>query len=228
MPGLKSSILLLLLTAPALGQAGGDTALQDLRPLDLRTTDLQPVDAFVADTTVLSTSLRAVQFSLQQSYNFEQLMQSDSLGGQYVRRAGGLWAVSPTSTYRPTRSGYVPTIAPGTVFHIGNLPVAPAVGERSYETQRHDPFIDAPAIDALAIDADRYQTRDTQGVPSQSPGPSPPIVAPDDMDKEGNVRFLLDEDYRRQVMLVLVWRATGDEEESDDQAARGPSSPDSK
>lgn len=239
MPGLKSSILLLLLTVPALGQSGGDTGLQDLRPIDLRTADLQPVDAFVADMTVLSTSLRAVQFSLQQSYNFEQLMQSNLLGGQYVRRAGGLWTVSPTSTYMPTRSGYVPTIAPGTVFHIGNLPVAPAVGERSNEAQRHVPLIDAPAIDAPAIDAARYQTRDTQGVrsfsPGQSPpvvslspGQSPPVVAPDDMDKDGNVRFLLDEDYRRQVMLSLVWRATGDEEESEDQAARGPSSPDSK
>ena len=228
MPGLKSFILLLLLTAPALGQAGGGSELQDLRPIDLRTADLQPVDAFVADMTVLSTSLRAVQFSLQQSYNFEQLMQSNLLGGQYVRRAGGLWTVSPTSTYMPTRSGYVPTIAPGTVFHIGNLPVAPAVGERSNEAQRHVPLIDAPAIDAPAIDAARYQTRDTQGVRSLSPGQSPPVVAPDDMDKDGNVRFLLDEDYRRQVMLSLVWRATGDEEESEDQAARGPSSPDSK
>ncbi len=223
MPGLKSSILLLLLTAPAFGQAGGNAEVQDLRPIDLRTADLQPVDAFVADTTALSTSLRAVQFSLQQSYNFEQLMQSDLLGGQYVRRAGGLWAVSPTSTYMPTRTGYVPTIAPGTVFHIGNLPLEPAVGERNDETQRHDPVLAAPAIDAA-----RYQARDTQGVRSLSPDQTPPVVAPDEMDKDGNVRFLLDEDYRRQVMLLLVWRATGDEEEREDQAARGPSSPDSK
>jgi len=223
MPGLKSSILVLLLAAPVFGQAGVDTELQDLRPIDLRSADLKPVDAYVADSTVLSTSLMAVQFSLQQSYNFEQLMQSDSLGGQYVRRAGGLWAVSPSSTYMPTRSGYVPTIAPGTVFHIGNLPVAATAGQGSTETQRHDPSIDVPVVDAAL-----YHVRDNGGVRTLSAGQSPAIVASTELDKDGTVRFLQDEDYRRQVMLSLVWRATGDEEESEDQAARGPSSSDSK
>ncbi|MBM43634.1 MAG: hypothetical protein CMJ36_01280 [Phycisphaerae bacterium] len=222
MPGLKHSILILSLAVPVFGQSTVETDLQDLRPVDLRTTDLQPVDAFVADTSVLSTSLMAVQFSLQQSYGFEQLMRSDALGGQYVRRAGGLWSVSPSSTYMPTRSGYVPTIAPGTVFHIGDLPRQAPGGETGLQARTEDPSMESPAVDAA-----RLVVRDTEGIRSLSRAQAPPAVAEEVLDKEGAVRFLQDEGYRRQVMLSLVWRATGDEEE-EDQAARGPSSSDSK
>ena len=222
MPGLKHSILILSLAAPVFGQAVVETDLQDLRPVDLRTTDLEPVDAFVADTSVLSTSLMAVQFSLQQSYGFEQLMRSEALGGQYVRRAGGLWSVSPSSTYMPTRSGYVPTIAPGTVFHIGDLPRQEPGGETGLQARTEDPSMEAPAFDAS-----RLEVRDTEGIRSLSRAQAPPAVDEEVLDKDGAVRFLQDEGYRRQVMLSLVWRATGDEEE-EDQAARGPSSSDSK
>ena len=199
-----------------------ETDLQDLRPVDLRTTDLEPVDAFVADTSVLSTSLMAVQFSLQQSYGFEQLMRSEALGGQYVRRAGGLWSVSPSSTYMPTRSGFVPTIAPGTVFHIGNLPRPEAGGEPGLQPQSHDPSMEAPTVDAA-----RLEVRDTGGIRSLSYTQPSPVDAGEALDKDGAVRFLQDDHYRRQVMLSLVWRATGDGEQ-EHQAARGPSSSDSK
>ena len=223
MHGLKCAILMLLSAAPAVGAVAGDGEIQDLRPIDLRTTDLEPVDAFVADATVLSTSLQVVQFGLQQSFNFEQLMQSEALGGQYVRRAGGLWAVSPSSTYMPTRSGYVATIAPGTVFYIGSLPGVPVANARSMETRRHEPIVAAPVVDA-----NRYQARDTEGVRSMSlPNPVPADLRVE-IHEDGNVRFLVDEDYRRRVMLSLVWRATEDKSEETDQAARGPSSSDSK
>ena len=219
----KLAMTILLLASPVAVVAADDAPIQDLRPIDLRTADLKPVDAFVGDATVLSTSLQAVQFNLQQSFGFEQLMYSEALGGKYIRRAGGLWTISSSSTYMPTRTGYVPTIAPGTIFHIGVLPPALPASEERSEPQRQD-----PAIEPLLVEGDRFQQRDTEGVRSVSKGIRLPSQQNRVVTKDINVRFLTDEDYRRRTILSLVWRAAGNELQESGQAARGPSSPGSK
>jgi hypothetical protein len=140
-------------------------AVEELRPLDMRTPDLLPVDAFVADSTVLSTSLFGIQYGLQQSAQFEQLMQSQGHGGQYVRRAGGLRA-------------------------------------------------------------HRNDHRDLEGVPS-SPLVNAPAVE-DSVVETVEIRFIVDEAYRRRTIQSLVWRSIDRSGATTDQAARGSSSSESK
>jgi hypothetical protein len=188
-----------------------------LRPLDMRTSDLQPVEAFVGDSTVLSKSLYAVQYGLQQSANFEQLMQSSVHGGQYVRQAGGLYAMFPASTYLPTASGYVPTIPPGTVFHIGGLPPITIPQQQASDPSRM-------TSESLPH---RHDQRDLEGVSSSLPVSDVP-TATSPVEDPVCVRFIVDEEYRRQTMQSLIWRSIDRPKTSDDQAARGLSPSESK
>jgi hypothetical protein len=188
-----------------------------LRPVDMRTAELQPVEAFVGDSTVLSKSLFAVQYGLQQSANFEQLMQSSMHGDQYVRQAAGLYAMFPVSTYLPTASGYVPTIPPGTVFHIGGLPPITVPQQRAADPSRM-------MAESLPI---RHDQRDLEGVSSSVPASNVPIVTPTAEDPV-RVRFIVDEEYRRRTMQSLIWRSIDRPKAPDDQAARGASPSESK
>ena len=215
-----SFLLACCLLAPASvawAQPVPSPAVEELRPLDMRTSDLLPVDAFVADSTVLSTSLFGIQYGLQQSAQFEQLMQSQGRGGQYVRKAGGLYAMFPASTYQPTASGYVPTIPPGTVFHIGGLPPS--------QTQQGSNVQD-PSRMATGMRAHRNDHRDLDGVPS-SPQVNAPAVE-DPVVETVEVRFIVDEAYRRRTIQSLVWRSIDRSGATADQAARGSSSSESK
>ena len=209
------SIGSLLCAGVVVAQSQAPEVVAPVQQIDLRTADLKPVEAFTGDSTVLSTSLRTVQYGLQQSADFEQLMQSGMHGNQYYRQAGGLYAMFPTSTYAPTRSGYVPTIAPGTVFHIGGLPPAePTV----------TPAPDASRMtrDGLApqVQAERHDARDREGVASLSPEidvQEPPIRS-----EPLRIRFITDDDYRRSMVLSLVWRSIDASLPEIPQAARGP------
>ncbi|MDG2291605.1 MAG: hypothetical protein P8L37_03025 [Phycisphaerales bacterium] len=214
-----SFLLAFCLLAPAgvaWSQPSPSPAVEELRPLDMRTTDMVPVDAFVGDSTVLSTSLFGIQYGLQQSAQFEQLMQSQIHGGQYVRRAGGLYAMFPASTYQPTASGYVPTIPPGTVFHIGGLP----------PTQAQGPSVQDPSRMSSDRHSHRNDYRDLEGVAS-SPIVNVPVV-PDAEEESVEIRFIADEAYRRRTIQSLVWRSIDRSKPTVDQAARGSSSSESK
>ena len=205
----------LLWSATAGAQSQVVDGTEPLQQVDLRTADLKPVEAFTGDSTALSTSLRTVQYGLQQSADFEQLMQSGMHGDKYYRQAGGLYAMFPTSTYAPTQSGYVATIAPGTVFHIGGLPPAEATIVAAPDPARL-------AIESIApkVQVDRHDARDHEGVASSTqqvdveptPAPTEPL----------RIRFITDEDYRRRTMLSLVWRSIDASLPEVPQAARGP------
>jgi hypothetical protein len=205
----------LLLPAVAGAQSQSTDGTVPLRQVDLRNADLKPVEAFTGDSTALSTSLRTVQYGLQQSADFEQLMQSGMHGDKYYRQAGGLYAMFPTSTYAPTRSGYVPTIAPGTVFHIGGLPPAEPTVVAIPDPARL-------SIESISpqVKADRHDARDLEGVASITPqvGVEPAPAS----DEPLRIRFITDEDYRRRTMLSLVWRSIDASLPDVPQAARGP------
>ena len=211
----------LLLGTPSTAQSEDVGLVEPVQRIDLRMADLKPVDAFTGDATALSTSLRSVQYGLQQSSNFEQLMQSGMHGDRYYRQAGGLYAMFPNSTYQATKSGYVPTIAPGTVFHIGGLPPADVVITRTPDPSRI-------AADPLSpqMRADRHDVRDQEGIASS--GPQPVVEATAVPVEPVRIRFITDEDYRRRTVMSLVWRSIEASLPEPSQAARGPLPSDSK
>lgn len=176
--------------------------------------ELKPVEAYVEDTSALSTSLRDIQYGLQVPYGFDQLMQEDRPGGRYIRRAAGLWAIFPRSVYGRSEGGYVATIAPGTIFCIGEPPRSNGNSSQQARptSERHSQAFEAEAV--IAEPSDGY---------SETPGPQPSSKeAPPPFRQElVQVRFLVDEEYRRDRMLSLVLRSRS-------QAARGPSSSGSK
>ena len=210
-----ASLGCLLCSAIVAAQSPASDGPAPLQQIDLRTADLKPVEAFTGDSTVLSTSLRSVQYGLQQSADFEQLMQSGMHGNQYYRQAGGLYAMFPASTYAPTRSGYVPTIAPGTVFHIGGLPPAEPIIEPTPDASRM-------TRNGLAseLQAERHDARDHEGVASLSPEID--VQEPPARSEPLRIRFITDDDYRRSMVLSLVWRSIDASLPEIPQAARGP------
>jgi len=94
----------------------------DLQPVDLRVSTLRRVDQGTADIGPLSTPGRELlRVELRQEDDFRSLYQipasaSSPFAGWFVRRAGGVWAVFPRSTYVGGRFGPVATVPPGTQY----------------------------------------------------------------------------------------------------------------
>lgn len=191
--------------------------------------DLVPVDAFVEDSSDLSTSLRQVEYGIQVPYGFEQLMQENTPDGRYVRRAAGLWAVFPRSEYTASEGGYIATWPAGTYFHIGpprqvtspSTPQDQVVDEHRVSSQLQGSPVRAEMLMVDPIRAEASDGRFTKDVPHRSESVHSPLKRdqPPRNIEPVQVRFIMDEAYRRDRMQSLVLQA---------QAARGPPSSSSK
>lgn len=75
------------------------------------------LDQGFADVDGLRISLRVVPDSFRADTGFEHVYRAPD--GRLYRVAGAIYAVFDRSVYVPTRGGVLPTIPPGTTFHIG-------------------------------------------------------------------------------------------------------------
>jgi hypothetical protein len=191
--------------------------------------ELVPVDAFVADSSDLSMSLRQVEYGIQVPYGFEQLMRENTPDGRFVRRSAGLWAVFPRSEYAATEGGYIATWPAGTYFHIGpprRTTAEPASRGEVGDERRVQPESQGSPVhtELLVLNPIRAEASDGRFAANETERPDPvrPIVQqrqPPRHIELVQVRFIMDEAYRRERMQSLVLQA---------QAARGPSSSPSK
>jgi len=90
--------------------------------------ELQPVDAGYADIDELSTSLLVPPIDLRLDTNFEQVYRDPADPTRFIRIAGGITAVFPSSVYVSSPWGTLPLIPANTVFCIGPLHPAPPPG----------------------------------------------------------------------------------------------------
>lgn len=80
----------------------------------------QYADQGTEDVGLLNDSLRLVPFDMRLPDDWGQLYRLDSqFGPLFARRAGGLTAVFPQSTYGTSYLGPVPLVPPDTIFVIG-------------------------------------------------------------------------------------------------------------
>ncbi|MFN0131750.1 MAG: hypothetical protein ACKVW3_04335 [Phycisphaerales bacterium] len=88
----------------------------------------RPVEAGLSDTNPQASPGRNVPLDLRQPTGFSTVYQlkTDSHGGQvFMRIDGGTTAVFPRSVYQSSGGGgLVPSIPPGTVFYVGQLPAS--------------------------------------------------------------------------------------------------------
>ena len=191
-------------------------------PLD----GLRPVDQQVADRGALSTSLRWVQYGLNQPYNFNDLYQLPVGTESYVRRNNGLWAVFPDSMYINTEKGIYSSVPAGTVFYIGGpKEVLPQIERnqgpyRSTDRLPVDRAIESRIeasllnhrIPASSILAEMSNGRGPVEIALETPKPAPP--------NSSEIRaawttvmpafdFLHDDAYRRQVVMKAMLQASG-------------------
>jgi hypothetical protein len=145
--------------------------------------ELIPVDAGVEDRGALSGSLRVEPVDWRQNNDFEKLYRIAGSDGIFVRKAGGLRAVFRNPSYFDTRSGAIPIIPAGTVYSIGEI------NAELYGQLKELSDIAAP--DELVI-AQRYGFYE-ESVPITT-RPS----------KRGSVRFIDDEQYRREKLTFFV------------------------
>lgn len=145
--------------------------------------ELIPVDAGVEDRGALSGSLRVEPVDWRQDNNFEKLYRVAGSDGIFVRKAGGLRAVFRNPSYFDTRSGSIPIIPAGTVYSIGEIN-ADLFGQLKELSDVADP-------DELLV-AERYGFNEE----------SVPITTRPT--KRGSVRFIDDEQYRRERLTFFV------------------------
>ena len=241
--------MLLLSFAVALAHPGQTVVCGQQEPLD----GLQPVEQLVADRGPLSTSLRWVQYGLNQPYNFNDLYQLPVGTNEYVRRNSGLWAVFPRSIYHRTEQGVARSVPAGTVYYIGGpAEVLPqiAANQRAYVSPDRNPVDRAveSRIEACLIDTrvpvNSVMAEISMGrgpipaiVDSPEPAPEPLAIARSGWSRSGsNLSFARDESYRRDCFIRALRLPEGTAQgkevsvasQSADHAARGSSGPDSK
>ena len=197
-------------------------------PLD----GLRPVDQQVADRGALSTSLRWVQYGLNQPYDFNDLYQLPVGTESYVRRNNGLWAVFPDSMYINTEKGIYSSVPAGTIFYIGGpKEVLPQIerNQGPYRSTDRLPFdraiesrIEASLLNhripASSILAEMSNGRGPVEISLEASKPAPP--------DSSEIRaawttvmpafdFLHDEAYRRQVVMKAMMQASDPKKVSD-------------
>lgn len=80
----------------------------------------QSADQGTEDVGLLNDSLRLVPLDMRLPDDWGLLYRLDSTSGPlFARRAGGVTAVFPQSTYAATRQGPIPLVPPDTIFVIG-------------------------------------------------------------------------------------------------------------
>ena len=226
MNGITPSRLSMLLAALVLASP---VAHGQQQPVD----GLQPVDQRVADRGALSTSLRWVQYGLNQPYDFKDLYQLPVGTESYVRRNSGLWAVFPDSMYVNTEQGIYSTVPAGTVFYIGGpRDVLPQI-ERNQNPYRSTDAIPVnraiesrieasllnhriPASSVLAemsngrgpVDVS-METTATTTKPAPPPPPARSEIRQAWITAMPAFTFLHDEAYRRQLVMKAMMEASG-------------------
>ena len=198
---------------------------------------LRPVEQIVADRGPLSTSLRWVQYGLNQPSEFNDLYQLPVGLNDYVRRNSGLWAVFPRSIYQPTRQGLLPGIPAGTVYYIGGpadvLPQIAANQEAYLSPDRNpvdrlvDSRIEARLVDTRVPPASilpdlrsvrippRTDSGTSAGAPAGTEAPQTEGQAVRQRlwrdgwhGSESNLSFVRDESHRRACLMRAVRSAS--------------------
>ncbi|MCH2133944.1 MAG: hypothetical protein MK116_09360 [Phycisphaerales bacterium] len=220
-------------------------------PLD----GLIPVEQQVGDHGPLSTSLRWVQYGLNQPYNFNDLYQLPVGANSYVRRNSGLWAVFPRSLYVDTDDGVVTSVPAGTMFYIGGPDdVLPQIADQqaNYIPLNAVPSsrVEESRIEAILLDR-RLPSSVIEAVASTGRGAidvtprntrvpvSEEVVAARSqwLAQVPSLEFINDESYRRRCVLAAIVQASrpnveigpvADSVTVNDQAAVGSSPSNSK
>ena len=148
-----------------------------------------PVEAGVEDRGSLSESLRSAPLDTRQDQSFERLYKIEGSDGVYVRKAGGLYAVFKNSTYIDTEQGLIPIVPAGTVYSIGlvNVALLQQLGTLS------QPIIPNEMVRA----------EDLLYSPNSIPNKSYASVSTA-LPRNGSVRFVNDESYRRKRLAMMV------------------------
>lgn len=165
---------------------------------------LERIEPGVGDVGADVLSRRDLRTELRHPVGFDtvyRLNRTDAFGRQddvFVRIGGGVTAVFPRSTYRPTGRGAQAEIPPGTVFHLGRLPEPLAQpGSRPPSPNRVSLAAPVGLID-LGVP--------TPGAPGTEQPSSAAQPAP-----EGEVRvapsMFEDEDFRRRRIDALLGKA---------------------
>ncbi len=164
--------------------------------------ELIPVDAGVADRNVLSTSLRIQPQDMRLDQAFERLYRVEGTRNVYVRRAGGLYAVFRDPLYADTSDGAIPLVPAGTVYCIGS--VSPyALGQ----------------LGQLATPSVPEQASNSTAPPRAWTPPPPRPSGPRHL--RASIRFMEDEDYRRQRLASFVLESLADAREATGSARAG-------
>jgi hypothetical protein len=145
--------------------------------------ELIPVDAGFEDRGALSESFRVEQVDLRHDTAFETLYKVSGSDGVYVRKAGGLRAVFKNPTYFDTANGAIPLLPAGTVYSIGEVNVS-LLGQLS--------TLSTVGVSDERVVPQRY-------IAGLKPAPITTRRTP-----RGVVRFIDDEEYRRERLTSLV------------------------
>jgi hypothetical protein len=151
--------------------------------------ELIPVEAGVEDRGSLSESLRTATLDTRQDQSFERLYKIEGSDGVYVRKAGGLYAVFKNSTYIDTQQGSIAIVPAGTVYSIGlvNVALLQQLGTLSKPT----------------IPNEMVRAEDLLYSPNSIPKKQYASASPA-LPRNGSVRFVSDENYRRNRLAMMV------------------------
>ena len=165
---------------------------------------LVPVDQRIEDVSPLGLSLRAMQPTLREPNNFQELYRFRGDDENLVRAQGGLYLVFQRSIYGSDKKGNVfPLIPPNTVFYIGPPP-GWAVSAAVQAVARNE------VADTARID-DRLDLRITPGLVVDTAPGEPVRRKVSAMDTRpralGGNRIVIDPQYRAERLRALMREA---------------------
>lgn len=121
---------------------------------------ISPLDQAVEDTSVLSTSLRKIDWDTRYPVGFENVYRIPGHDDKLMRADGALYAIFPQSVYANTAYGDIPLIPHDTVFSIGwpwsDQPIPSELGRHHYFGPQGVPAAAQPSsslVDDLLLDA---------------------------------------------------------------------------
>lgn len=174
------------------------------------------IDAGTADTGPLNRSLRQMPESLRVDDGFQNVYEvaASPYGPvQYMRSAGGLYAVFPQSEYVDSRRGPRPVTPAGVVFWIGEPPMlAAGAGAAAKGAEAGaggadgsgDQSVDRRVYSAVRVDVPSVAVGAAVGVSGAVAGAATGVVKPVKVEPAGTVE---DQSYR----LSLLWRLAQEE-----------------
>lgn len=173
---------------------------------------LEIVEAGTEDIGGIATTLRTDPFDPRLPTAFQRVYRVPGSDTMLMRGNGALFAVFDTSTYKTSKGGTMPSLPPGTVFHIGmpsesNAALRFGAGAPSNEVNRATVDIDGQVVPVRVrnrVDG-RVDTRRVELTPAKPLVPAPAASATVPTDSDAPLVAPLDEP-----LDPLVDRTTAD------------------